>query len=119
MTEFDCTQFPEGSRQRAICEGTSGLPETGPGNTREAYIALWSKQPQPKPAEPLRTCCVYRGEQIDWVECQTCQDKKVQVRVFQCQLFSRCVLAGGTSERYCGTCESRLESVVGDDLAVP
>lgn len=29
---------------RAICDGTSGLPETGPGNTRESYLKLWAAQ---------------------------------------------------------------------------
>ncbi len=109
MTDFDCSKL-EG-RARSICEGTSGLPETGPGNTREGYIALWTNSPPPV-AVPVKTACVYRGLEIDRVRCQTCQDKVVEIKVFACHLFGRCVLANGTSERFCGTCQSRLENTV-------
>ncbi len=110
MIDFDCTQLPEGSRSRSICEGTSGLPETGPGNTREGYIALWTNSPPPKEI-PIPTACVYRSiDEIDRIQCPTCDPQfKREVKVFACQLFSRCVLKAGTSERYCGKCESRLE----------
>ncbi len=100
---LDCTKLQ--GRLRQICEGTSGLPP----EVEQQYRDLWEGNP-PKPIEPPRTACVYRGQQIDWVECDTCTDKHVQVRVFQCDLFNRCVLANGTSYRYCGSCTSRLEN---------
>jgi len=97
---MDCTKLV--GRMRSICEGTSGLPE----ETRQAYLAIWEGRQQPP-----GTACIYRHDQIDTMECGTCAQngKRVQVKVYQCDLFQRCVLMRGTSTRYCGTCESRLE----------
>ena len=95
---MDCTKLH--GRMREICEGRSGLPP----EMEEQYRQLWSGH---KP-ETIRTDCVYRGEHIDDLACPACE-KKVLLKVFACQLHSRCMLVPGTSVRYCGTCESRLE----------
>src|SRR5262245_58655543 len=74
LPNFDCSVFPQGSRMWAICAGTSGLPEFGPGNTRESYLRLWAGQPPLPPiGEVTDLSCIHRGEHLDWVPCPTCQ----------------------------------------------
>ena len=98
---IDCTQLV--GRLRAICEHTSGLPR----EMEDAYIALWEGNPPPAPPS---LDCVYRGEPIDWLECEPCarNGKAVRIKVYACQLFQRCVLMDGTAQKFCGTCESRV-----------
>lgn len=42
--DYDCTKLD--GRLRSICEGTSGLPDTGEGHTREAYVKMWKAYPE-------------------------------------------------------------------------
>jgi hypothetical protein len=109
MPGFDCSQFPEGTRVRSICDGTSDLPDFGPGNTRENYLRLWSNQP-PLAAPDLS--CQHRGEQLEgtagWIECPTCQQGKVRLRVFACAVHRRCVMTDPVADiAGCVGCKSR------------
>lgn len=97
---MDCTKLT--GRLRDICEGKSGLPP----EVEQQYRDLWAGNPPP--AAP-NLDCVYRGEHINWVECPTCQNKLVKLKVFACQLHSQCVMQGDVGGvRGCHTCESRL-----------
>jgi hypothetical protein len=104
----DCSQFPINSRLRSICEGTSGLPETGPGNTRESYLRFWSNQPPlPAPA-PTDLSCLHRGEQTGWADCESCPTAgKVKLKVFACALHGTCSLGKLDGIAFCQACPDR------------
>jgi hypothetical protein len=104
----DYSQFPINSRLRSICEGTSGLPETGPGNTRESYLRFWSNQPPlPAPA-PADLSCIHRGEQTGWADCESCPTAgKVKVKLFACALHGTCSLGKLDGIAFCQACPDR------------
>lgn len=98
---IDCSQLH--GRMRAICDGTSGLPE----ETRQQYLALWEGKPPPQPQSLV---CIHRGEHIDWVDCPTCQGKSVRFKTFGCQLHGTCVMTSGLGQlKGCVGCESRMD----------
>lgn len=88
--EIDCSQFDIGSRKRSICDGTSGLDPA----MEEAYRRLWVGQ---QPAEPDFSCH-HRGEHVDWVDCPTCRSGKVKLKIFECAVHTRCVIAKDVEE---------------------
>lgn len=109
--DFDCLKLPPG-RLRSICEGTSGLPETGPGNTREGYIKLWKANGIPN-SEPVDLSCVHRGKKVGSIVCAVCQQeagKHVEVFIFACSLHEKCIPAreeGGI--KCCAQCQDRMK----------
>ena len=39
-----------------------------------------------------KTHCIHLGQHIDWVECETCQNKKTMLKIYECEIFERCVM---------------------------
>ena len=85
LLEFDCNKLV--GWQRTVCEGTSGLPETGPGRSRENYLRLWANQP------PIETFeCIHRGPELRTEPCKICGDRDGTVSVYKCHKFSECTI---------------------------
>jgi hypothetical protein len=92
-------------RLRAICEGTSGLPEA----KRAAYMALWAERglldpadvperPAPPTADSLP--CIHRGA---WLTDAGCCGA-----LYQCRKFRKCsIRRNSMGLAACVTCEAR------------
>lgn len=56
--------------------------------------------------ECKNTACGHRGDEIDRVECPTCQGK-AWLKVFACAVHERCVLEGDVGLKTCLGCGDR------------
>lgn len=110
LPDFDCSKLS--GRMKSICDGTSGLPEFGPGNTREAYLKLWANEPPAQVVEPDFSC-IHRGPELRTEQCKLCGGRDFAASVHSCTIYGECTVhahglkneAGKLS--VCVACESR------------
>lgn len=107
--ETDCTKYS--GRQRAICDGTSGLPEW----KRQAYFQLWAEKSSTVPeslsannsANNLfaRAPCTHLGLATETHLCDLCSLKGQPFQVYACAIHGECSLTRKHSQvKSCAAC---------------
>lgn len=98
----ECDKFPQGSRLRAICDGTADLPlwKINAYRDRWGLDPFYGPDPQPleKPGAPNQTervrgnkksDCIHRGRFIRRIFVPDCTDRPL---VYTCAIYGECTL---------------------------